>query len=281
MNHLKNIIYVSILSVLFILTGCNANKGIVQLKLTDAPIDASNVSGVYVTITSVEYHVSGSNWIMADDFTETQYNLLDLTNGTTSSLSTMELPAGKITQIRFGIDDSISGSSYGSYIEYDDGTADDPLTIPGGTDLKFVNEFDVPINGDTLSIIADFDVRKSIVDKGDGTFSLKPTIRLIVENEAGNITGTVTGNSGSVTVYAYEDGTWAASEADDPAPDSARFPNAVSSGSADDSGAFTIAFLAPMDYTLIVVETETNTVLDTSTTITVEAGKTANTAINL
>lgn len=279
MEKIKKILILTCLFTAIILSGCNADKGYVSLSLTDAPIDSSNVSGVFVTISSIEFHHSGDGWITAEDFTETKFNLLELTDGTTSVLSTMELPGGKITQIRFGIDDSVDGSTYGCYIAYNDNSADTPLSMPGGTDLKFTGEFDVPLNGDTLSIIADFDARKSVVERGNGSFSIKPAIRLIVENEAGAVSGMLSGNTGSVIVYAYETGSWNAAEADDPADNQVRFPNAVSSALVGNDGSFKISFLAPMDYTLVAVDADLNTILDSTVTVSVTAGSTATASI--
>ena len=99
----------------------------------------------------------------------------------------------------------------------------------------------------------DFDVRKAVV-LADSHYILKPTIRLIVSNEAGRISGSITNNSvyTDIIVFAYEDGTWTDTEDDDPVSLGSRFPNAVNSGKMCDEGDYTIPLLAAGTYDLVV-----------------------------
>jgi hypothetical protein len=141
----------------------------------------------------------------------------------------------------------------GCYIEFADNSTQ-PLFVPSGntTGYKAVGEFEVPING-TVELTADFDVRKAVV-LADSHYILKPTIRLIVSNEAGRISGSITNNSGytDIIVFAYEDGTWADTEDDDPVYPGSRFPNAVNSGKMCDDGHYRIPLLAAGTYDLVV-----------------------------
>jgi hypothetical protein len=252
---------VAVAAILF--AGCERDnsKGTINLAITDAPIDSEDIVGVYITVTDVQYHISGNNFESFPDFEGPKfYNLLDLTRGESEMLGTLELEAGQYTQIRFILDAPERGmatpANPGCYLEFGDGTTQ-ALFVPSGsqTGFKGVGAFTVPSNG-SVDITADFDVRKSVVVAGmSGMYILKPTIRLVVNNEAGKIVGGVTNipENTEILVFAYEDGVYTEAEAADPAAESPRFPNAVSSDMVDEGGAYHIDFLAPMTYDLVVV----------------------------
>jgi hypothetical protein len=144
-------------------------------------------------------------------------------------------------------------SNPGCYIEFADNSTS-PLFVPSGntTGYKAVGQFTVPNNG-TVEVTADFDVRKS-VHLAASHYILWPTIRLIVDSEAGRISGLITNNSTytDIIVFAYEDGTWADTEDDEPVYPASRFPNAVNSGKMCDDGHYTIPLLAAGTYDLAV-----------------------------
>jgi hypothetical protein len=141
----------------------------------------------------------------------------------------------------------------GCYIQFSDNSTQ-PLFVPSGntTGYKAVGEFTVPING-TVQITTDFDVRKA-VHLADSHYILHPTIRLVVNNEAGRISGSIINNSTytDIIVFAYADGTWTDAEDDEPVYPASRFPNAVNSGKMCDDGHYTIPLLAAGTYDLAV-----------------------------
>lgn len=241
--------------------GCETleqETGTLELYLSDAPIDASNVTGVYITIDDIQYHRDGQ-WLTCEEFDGPKtYNLLELSGGNSTLLGELILPAGHYTQIRFMLDIPEAGmgsppANPGCYIEFADNSTE-PLFVPSGgeTGYKAIGQFTVPING-TVEVTADFDVRKAVVEAGS-RYILKPTIRLIVSDQAGRICGEITNNSGytDIVVFAYEDGTWAAAEADDPVGEESRFPNAITSGKMCDEGDYVLALLAAGTYDLVV-----------------------------
>lgn len=248
--------------------------GTLSLSITDSPIDATNVSGVWITVNEIQYHRSDSDeWLIMSGFTGPKsFNLLNLTGGVSEMLGELKLYGGKYTQIRFILDtqampaDGSTPQNPDCYITFNDGTPNAPLFAPSGgvSGYKATGAFEVPVNG-TVEVTADFDVRKAIVVTGDSRYILKPTIRLVVNNEAGKIGGEVANYSGTgnITVFAYEDGTWNNSEDDDPVytdPDTSepRFPNAVASAKVetaeDGSLSYVIPFLAEGKYDLAVAE---------------------------
>jgi len=156
--------------------------GTLKLYLSDAPMDAENVTGVYITINEIQYHV-GEQWITCEEFAGNQtYNLLELTGGNFTLLGDLTLPGGHYTQIRFMLDIPQKGShptSPGCYIKFTDNSTK-PLFVPSGgeTGYKAIGYFEVPVNG-SVDVTADFDVRKAVVVAGS-SYILKPTIKLIV-----------------------------------------------------------------------------------------------------
>lgn len=238
--------------------GCGgvSGTGTLELYLSDAPTDAENVTGVYITIEEIQYHMD-DQWITCEEFEGPKtYDLLELTDGNSSLLGDLVLPGGHYNQIRFILDVPEMGqnpSNPGCYIEFADNSTE-PLFVPSGntTGYKAAGEFTVPVNG-TVEVTADFDVRKS-VHLAASHYILWPIIRLAVNSEAGRISGVITNNSTytDIVVFAYEDGTWTDTEDDEPVYPASRFPNAVNSGKMCDDGHYTIPLLAAGTYDLAV-----------------------------
>jgi len=266
---------------IFALAGCGSGgssssdgSGILSLSLTDAPlVDDGSVTGVYITITGIEYHTDEGGWQRMEEFNTSvnPINLLELQEGKSISLGDFRLPAGTYTQMRFLLDAAEEKerpkSNTGCFIEIDD--KNETLYVPSGsqTGFKAVGNYVVPEHG-IVKITADFNVRKSIVASGNGKFyKLKPTIKLVLTDVAGTINGTVSNldvNS-SYVVYAYKyiDGvsTWDINETDDPDPSDAadiRFPNAVASSPVGADGSYTLAYLVPGDYDLALAKYDVN-----------------------
>ena len=244
--------------------GCGGDKsteegtGTLRLNLSDAPIDAETVAGVYITINEIQYNLNGE-WITLEGLMlDEPYNLLELSGGDFTLLGESELPAGQYNQIRFMLDIPEHGStptSPGCYVQFSN-VSSEPLFVPSGgqSGYKATGAFEVPVNGE-VEVTADFDVRKAVVLAGEsGRYILKPTIRLIVNNQAGNISGSITNGSGyaDIVVFAYEDGTWDEAEDDEPTGHESRFPNAVTSGKMEEEGNYILALLAAGTYDLVV-----------------------------
>jgi hypothetical protein len=255
--------------------GCSlfGEKGTVTISLTDAPIDAASVKGVYITVSEIQYNLSTGgedNWRTFENFLGPRtIDLLSKTDGVAEALGTLAMPAGQYNQIRFMLDAPEEGTGLTakppSYILFkDDSWA--ALFIPSAdkTGFKAVSAFQVPVNGN-VSITADFDLRRSIRTTNRHsalTYLMRPTLRLVVENEAGRITGKGTNLpvGHTVAVFAYADGTYAAAEATPPAADSTsttQFAGTVTSATlkldaATGDWRYVLAFLAAGTYDLVV-----------------------------
>jgi hypothetical protein len=167
------------------LPGCESDSknARIEVWLTDAPGDYKEVN---VEILGVEVHrADGDNdsgW-QSLDVDGGVYNLLELTNGLDTLLGTIEIPAGKISQIRLklGDDNTIKVGSE----TFDLST---PSAQQSGLKLQVHKTL---AEGITYKILLDFDVARSILQTGNGSYKLKPVIRTIAEAQDGAIKGSV------------------------------------------------------------------------------------------
>ncbi len=267
--------------LLFALSACDTSSGdgVVELSITDSPLMTDDVHGVYITIVGIQYHTTNDNWESVNNFGDPQtFDLLALTRGDSRLLGELILPAGNYTQIRFmlGAPDyaDAAPASPGSWIEkgadndgeFTDGV-DEPLFVPSGAQTGYkamVDDgfFSVPING-SVEITADFDLRRAVVEAGSsGKYILKPVLRLVVNDQAGEISGNIMGTTAlepgnTYVVYAYQSDTYDVSESADPVNDEPRFPNAVTSSKLihlADEDDYVLAFLAEGTYALYGAE---------------------------
>jgi hypothetical protein len=291
----KILLFSFIIIPFFLFTACekeNGETGTLKLYITDSPIDSDGITSVYITVTGIHYHTAENGWQVVDEYEgPKKFDLLELQRGESELLGSFKLEAGTYTQIRFLLDAPLRGggppSNPGSYLVFQDGSEQN-LFVPSGaqTGYKAVGTFTVPMNG-TVEVTADFDVRKSVVKAGaSGKYILKPTIRLQVNDQAGQIEGEVLNIPAETetVIYAYKSGKYEEPEADDPAEEEIRFPNAVSSDMADEDGYFHIAYLAPGTYDLVIVsmvEGEFSQVLGKVGDVLVESNKTTSVEVNI
>lgn len=242
-----------------LLSGCGGGSstttstepsGTVALSLTDAPADNEAVSAVYVTFDSVQYqYVDGNSSWQEVNLTESRtVNLLALQDGNTTLLSQVDLPAGKIAQVRFMID------TEKCYIVVDE--QNKTLEVPSGdqTGYKAVGGFTIPAGG-IVNVTADFDLRKSLTVTGNGRYILNPTIKIVDNSEVGEINGTVTvdTNGSTAVIYAYADGTWDNNETNA----TNNFSHAVSSTKVS-NGTYILPWLTVGTYDLAVLAYDVN-----------------------
>lgn len=171
----------------------NSKTSSVEVRLTDAPGDYQEVN---IDIQGVEVNSSESNsgW-KSLEIKKGVYNILKLTNGLDTILGKIDLPAGKISQIRLvlGANNSIKTGG----LVYNLNT---PSAQQSG--LKLLINTNIQA-GVTYKILLDFDAARSIVSTGVlGKFNLKPVIRTITEATSGAIKGTITPLTATPAVYA-------------------------------------------------------------------------------
>ena len=151
-----------------------------NVRMTDAPGPYEEVN---IDLQAIEIIGSDGQTLFLNT-TAGIYNLLDLSNGISTAIASSELVNVKASQIRLllGTNNTIklNGVSY-------------PLDTPGvdQTGLKINVNQTVSDNIDNL-ILIDFDANNSVVETGAGTYKLKPVLRSVASNAAGNIRGTIT-----------------------------------------------------------------------------------------
>ncbi len=152
-----------------------AGTGTLKVDLTDAPADYEavlvDVQGLRINVNDAD--TSEGNWIDLELDTIGQIDLLMFTDGNTVQLSEDEIPAGYLSQIRL-----ILGDNNQIVVSGDTLDMDTPSAQQSG--LK-VNVHDSIADGETFSMMLDFDAEKSVVEKGNGNYSLKPVLSVIKE----------------------------------------------------------------------------------------------------
>jgi hypothetical protein len=180
----------------------------IEVRLTDAPGDYEEVN---IDIRSVQVHSNGgdqnSGWKTLD-ITPGVYNILELTNGLDTLLGAIEVPAGRVSQIRLVLGDN-------NTVQIDGETIDliTPSAQQSGLKLNVQTELS---EGITYSFLLDFDAARSIVTTGAGAYILKPVIRVITDATSGAIKGSVSIVESMPAVFAIAgDDTLGTSYADD------------------------------------------------------------------
>ncbi len=175
--------------LLLAVAGCSQQSGVplgtVQIRLTDAP---AAIEAVHIVVTEVSIHAAGglasapdaTGWEVVNS-DPTTYDLLTLRGGVTTTLAEALVPAGTYTQIRLKIGE-------GSNVVVDGVTY--PLVVPSGaqTGLKLVHSFTVAPNG-LVDLTLDFDAEKSVLETGEGTWHLQPTVTVTSTNGPGGPRG--------------------------------------------------------------------------------------------
>ena len=169
-------------------------SGTLEVRVTDAPPDYK-VTSVVVTVSEVQVHRAvaeqeqvegvsgnqtqqstqqeGSGWTTIDLSEDAlTFDLLTIT-GIERFLGTSEVAAGKYTQVRLVLDD-VKVGLLGE-------TEPRDATVPS-KELKLVHPFDV-VDGETTTIVFDFDAEKMVTVTGAGDVMVKPVVKLIVRQK--------------------------------------------------------------------------------------------------
>lgn len=168
--------------------------GTLKVSLTDAP--ACGFDKVFVTVSKVRVHKGGdategeSGWSEIVLTAPRKIDLLNLVNGKLEDLGQTSLPAGTYNQIRLVLVPN-SGTTMANSIVPTGGT-EIALATPSGVQSGIKLNGSVEVTGGaTTEIALDFDACKSIVTRGNGSYGLKPVIRMIPMVSSGTINGYV------------------------------------------------------------------------------------------
>lgn len=176
----KHFLYaLALSSMVFLSCEKDEKNARIEVWLTDAPGDFQEVN---IDLQGVEVHSnqSGNGW-KSVTVEPKVYDLLELANGNETLLGSLELPGGRLSQIRLKLGEENS-------VKVDD--VAHPLTTPSSqqSGLKLqINE--TLAEGITYKILLDFEAGKSVIKNGAGVYILKPVIRAITEAQDGAIKG--------------------------------------------------------------------------------------------
>jgi hypothetical protein len=187
---------VTILACAGVLAGCGdsggsgGQTGSLSLAIGDAPVDGA--TEVVIVFQAVELHHAGSTRRIEFDEPKA-VDLLAYQNGATVDLlDGVEVDAGNYQWMRLDVL-AEPNLGDGSFIKFESGEQF-PLYVPSGSEsgLKINRPFTVAAGGITR-LVADFDLRKSIIEPPgqEPNYVLKPVLRLMDELEVGEIDGDV------------------------------------------------------------------------------------------
>ena len=167
MKLLKTSLSALILCIVFI-TSCKKEEKDAQIvvRMKDDPAAYQQVN---IEVLSVEVH-SGGGWVSLPT-NQGIYDLLELQNGVTTLLvNGGTLPAGEMNQMRLVLGNNNSIMIDSTLI---------PLSTPSaqqsGLKINVNHNFE---GGETYELLLDFVAGQSIVEQGNGDYSLKPVIKV-------------------------------------------------------------------------------------------------------
>lgn len=203
-------------AVLLIAVSCNDvdfngpqyGKAHMNVKLTDAPGDYQEVN-VDVQALRVHYTPLSDDTVNVDPEKDGKWidfpvdpitvNLLELTNGVDTLISSADLDPGRYKELRL-----ILGQD--NTVMVDDMLHD--LKVPSGQQSGFKIKFDTELRaGEEIDVVIDFDASRSVHKAGkSGKYILKPVLKAFVESgekaETGSISGIVEPVDARPTVFA-------------------------------------------------------------------------------
>ncbi len=193
-SHFKLLTGLMGLLLALVVAGCGSDGGGTQpgtlsVSMTDAP--ACGFDAVNVTVDKVRVHQSSSANENAAGWTDItlnparKINLLNLNDPTQpnfalESLGETPLEAGHYTQLRLVLVPNSGSTPLANSVVLSGQPTEVPLKTPSGiqSGIKLIHQFTVG-SGQRVDLLLDFDACKSIVQTGNGTYKLKPVIKVI------------------------------------------------------------------------------------------------------
>jgi len=192
-NHSKPLIWLVGLLVTVFVAGCGGDgggstqPGTLGVSMTDAP--ACGFDEVNVTVSKLRVHQSDNasentaGWADITLNPPKKINLLDLKDALVlETLGETSLAAGHYTQLRLVLVPNSNNhnppfnNSVVLSATHGEIALDTPSAVQSG--IKLIHQFDVA-SGQRVDLLLDFDACKSIVTRGNGTYALKPVIKVI------------------------------------------------------------------------------------------------------
>ena len=177
-------------------------KGRLEIYLTDLSEkyktnDSETYSSVYITISRIEAHIAGEDeeaegeWIVLKEWPSGEEPTFDLIKLQDVSELLVDEPfnAGKYTQLRLFVSESTISVEIEVAEEENDKEIDVVNEVPFEIfnveipsvyqmGIKLIHPFEI-IEGETTELTIDFNAEKSIIKTGNGSFKLKPVIKVV------------------------------------------------------------------------------------------------------
>lgn len=170
----------------------SSSKATVGVHLTDGPAD---YDAIFLDVESVELKTESDEWVALPLVRTGFYDILHFRNGADTLLGRVELPVGRVSEMRLILGDD-------SYL-VEDGQAYD-LKVPSGQSSGLKVKMDETlVAGGAYDFWLDFDAGKSVHQTGNGQYMLKPVVRGYTAISNGRIRGYVLPLVAGTTVYAY------------------------------------------------------------------------------
>ncbi|WP_334067436.1 DUF4382 domain-containing protein [Burkholderia cepacia] len=200
----------------FILAGCGGGDdgggtqtGTLHVAMTDAP--SCGFDHVHITVSQVRVNANANaadndaGWSTVSLATPQKIDLLSLTNGVLADLGQTALPAGQYQQVRLVLAQNQGNNLANSVVPT--GGTEQALATPSATQsgYKIIHPFTVQPNT-LVDLVLDFNACKSIVQRGNGSYALKPVVTAVPTVVSGAISGYVASAEAGATVYAEQGG---------------------------------------------------------------------------
>lgn len=160
----------ALVAVVFVACSKNdsSRNSTVKVRLTDNPYNAQEVN-VDIQQVRVKFSEDSINGWTNLTTNARVYNLLGLQNGVDTLLAVGTIPTDFVKEIRFvlGPNNSIKIAN----VVY-------PLTIPSGSESGLKIKVDKKLNNSLDSLLIDFDAALSIFQTGNGSYQLKPVLKI-------------------------------------------------------------------------------------------------------
>lgn len=188
-----------------------SGTGTLRVQMTDAP--ACGFDHVYVTVDRVRVNTSSTvadsaaDWVDIVPAVPQKIDLLSLTNGVLADLGQTALPAGQYQQVRLVLAPNQGNIWANSVVPT--GGSEQPLATPSASQSGYKIKVDQPftVRPQTLvDLVLDLNACKSIVQRGNGTYGLKPVVTATPAVVSGAISGAVAPDEAGAAVYAEQNG---------------------------------------------------------------------------
>jgi hypothetical protein len=186
MKTLRNLLMLSA-GIFMLITACKKDESTttsvsttpVKVRMTDAPASYDQVN---VDIIGVEFKVNSATTINVN-VNPGIYNLLDFANGADTLITSGDVPSGELSQVRL-----ILGPNNSIVVDGQPYPLETPSAMQSGLKLNVHSTLQP---GVLYELLLDFDANQSIVVEGNGTYRLKPVLRVISVATSGSIHGTI------------------------------------------------------------------------------------------